>query len=484
MSDSPDTSNGESRIGVDSWVAEAEGRRVRGPGLTGAIGYLWERTADPVKLLVFLGFAVSLPFWLSEGDLYSYGLYTMLYIVLGLGLNTVVGFAGMLDLGYVAFYGIGAYTYALLSSDHYGIHWPAEVTIPIAMVVTALVGVVIGFSSRRLLGDYLAIVTLFFGQAFLVFVNTADPVVAGVDLTGGSNGIPGVDKLSFFGYELNSTKQEFYFLLLVFVLVLGALHFANQSRTGRSWRALREDPLAAEALTVPVNRQKLLAFSLGASIAGLAGAILAAVQQSVVATNFTTTVLIIIYAVVILGGLGSLAGVIVGAIVINVSYYYLAPQNDHPDVKRWLFYGTVLLFVALMKPRWKAAFVLGGTVVFGFVVHALVAAFADPSWTSGVPISGGEWIAKWVIIPETSHGTFNNYLYIGLVLAIILCMSLRGWWRLATIPPTLYLVAVVWENVLLLNSGVTALILFGAMLVALMILRPQGLLGTFRVEIV
>src|SRR6185295_12443794 len=126
----------------------------------------------------------------------------------------------------------------------------------------------------------------------------------------------------------------------------------NQSRTGRAWRALREDPLAAEALSIPVKRLKLTAFAIGAAIAGLAGAILAAVTESVVATYFTTNVLILIYAVVILGGLGSLAGVILGAVVINVSNYYLAPQNDHPDIKRWLFYGTVLLFVALIKPRW------------------------------------------------------------------------------------------------------------------------------------
>ena len=484
MSDSPDTPNGQSHIGVDSWVAEAEGRRARGPGLTGAVRHLWERSPDPVKLLVFLAFATSLPFWLNEGDLFAYGLYTLLYLVLGLGLNIVVGFAGLLDLGYVAFYGIGAYTYAELSSDHYGLHWPAEISIPLVMVGTALAGLILGFASRRLLGDYLAIVTLFFGEAFLVFANTSDPVIAGVDVTGGSNGIPGVDKLAFFGYHVNSTKQEFFFLLIVFVVLLTALHFVNQSRTGRAWRALREDPLAAAALTIPVNRLKLVAFALGAAIAGLAGAILAAVQQSVVATNFTTNVLILIYAVVILGGLGSLAGTIFGAVVINVSYYYLAPQNDHPDVKRWLFYGTVLLFVALMKPRWKAAFVLVGTIAFGFIAHAVVAATAVHSWTSGAPISGGTWIAKWVVIPQTSHGNFNNYLYIGLVLAVILCVSLRGWWRLVTLPPILYLVAVVWENVLLLNSGITALLLFGAMLVALMTLRPQGLLGTSRVEIV
>ena len=491
MSDSPETPNGESRIGVDSWVAEAEGRRTRGPGLAGVVRQVWERSPDPVKLLVFLAFAATIPFWLSEGDLYAYGVFTMLYAVLGLGLNVVVGYAGLLDLGYVAFYGIGAYGYAELSSDHYGLHWPAEISIPLVMVGTALAGFILGISARRLLGDYLAIVTLFFGEAFFVFTSRSDPVIGGVDVTGGSNGIAGVDRLRFFGYSLNSTKQQFFFLLIVFAVVLTALHFANQSRTGRAWRASREDPLAAEALSIPVNRLKLLAFTLGAAIAGLCGALLAAIQGSVVATNFTTFVLIIIYAVVILGGLGNMTGVLLGAVVITVSNYYLQPQNDHPDTLRWLFYGTILLFVALMKPRWKAALVLGGTIAFGFIAHAVVAAWAGHSWTSGLPICpaqsphcGYTWIAKWVVIPHESHGNFNNYLYIGLVLAVILCVSLRGWWRLAILPPILYLVAVVWENVLLLNSGITAAILFGAMLVALMTLRPQGLLGSARVEIV
>jgi branched-chain amino acid transport system permease protein len=490
MSDSPETPQGESRIGVDSWVAEAEGRRARGPGLVGLVRRGWEYSPDPAKAGLFLAFAATVPFWL-HGGLYSYGLFTLLYAVLGLGLNVVVGYAGLLDLGYVAFYGIGAYTYAELSSDHYGLHWPAEVTIPIVMVGAALAGLILGLSSRRLLGDYLAIVTLFFGEAFFVFTANSDPVVGRTDLTGGSNGIPNVDKLSFFGYHLKSDRQEFYFLLIVFAVILTALHFANQSRTGRAWRALREDPLAAEALTIPVNRLKILAFTIGAAIAGLCGAMLAAIQGSVVATNFTTFVLILIYAVVILGGLGSMSGVILGAVVITVSNYYLQPQNDHPDVLRWLFYGTILLFVALMKPRWKAALVLGATLVFGFIAHAVVAAWAGHAWTSGLPICpagnpecGHTWLASWVVIPHTSHGNFNSYLYIGLVLSIILCVALRGWWRLALLPALLYLVAVVWENVLLANTGITAAILFGAMLVALMTLRPQGLLGQARVEIV
>lgn len=471
-----------SGIGVDSWVAESERRRARTPGALLARG--WETSPDSLKLLVFVAFASSVPFWTNEGDLFIFGLFTLLYAALGLGLNVVVGFAGLLDLGYVAFYGIGAYTYAELSSSQYGIHWPAEASIPIAMAAAALVGVFLGFASRRLLGDYLAIVTLFLGQAFVFFTGVANPTVAGKGLTGGANGIPQLDPLTFFGYQLESTKQLYYFLLIVVAVLAAGLYFANQSRTGRAWRALREDPLAAEVMSIPVNRLKILAFVFGAAVAGLCGAIYAAIETAAVSTNFSVSVLIIIYAIVILGGFGSIAGVFVGAIVINCTFEFLEPQNDHPEVKRWLFYGTIVLLIALMKPWFRPVLVLAGTIGFGFLVHAIVAATAVKSWTSGAPVSGGKWLAHWAVIPAVSHGNFDNYVYIGLVLAIVCTASLKGWWRTIAFMPTLYLTALAWENVLAANGGITAFVLFGAMLIGLMASRPQGLLGTARVEIV
>ena len=304
----------------------------------------------PAKLIAFVALASTLPFWMNEGELFSYGLYTLIFALLALGLNVVVGFAGLLDLGYVAFYGIGAYGYALLSSRHYGIHWQAEFSIPIVVAGTALVGLLLGLTSRRLLGDYLAIVTLFFGQAFVAFVNNANPKVAGEGLTGGPNGIPGVDPLNFFGYKLHSTKQYYFLLLIVFSLAMAGLYFLSHSRTGRAWKALREDPLAAETMSIPVNRLKIMAFMFGAGTAGLAGCIFAAIQTGVVAGNFDVALLITLYAIVILGGLGSIAGVLVGAIVINVSLQFLAPSNDHPELKRWLFYGVIVLIVARIRP--------------------------------------------------------------------------------------------------------------------------------------
>jgi ABC-type branched-subunit amino acid transport system permease subunit len=473
------------RIGVDEWVASAEERSERAGGLGGLISRGWEWTRPDVKLLVFVALASTLPFWMNQGDLFAYGLFTLLYALLALGLNIVVGFAGLLDLGYVAFFGIGAYGYALLSSNHYGIHWQAEFSIPVVVLGTAGVGLLLGLTSRRLLGDYLAIVTLFFGQAFVAFVNNANPKVAGEGLTGGPNGIPGVDPLNFFGYELHSIKQYYFCLLIAFSLAAAGLYFLNESRTGRSWRALREDPLAAEAMSIPVNRLKILAFIFGAGTAGLTGCIFAAIQTGVVAGNFDVALLITLYAIIILGGLGSIAGVLIGAIVINVSYQFLTPANDVPELKRLLFYGVIVLLAAKIRPWSKLAVVFLGTIAFGFAAHAIAGAI-DPSWTAGAAVdagSAGSALEHWVIIPK-GHPAFDTWAYIVLVAAIVVCSQLRGWWRSAALIPTLYWVAVVWENVLVEQPAVTALILFGALLIALMQARPQGLLGTARVEIV
>ena len=479
----------ETRIGVDSWVAESEDRQARKRGFFGPAARGWDASPDPVKLFLFIAVAATLPFWLNTGDLFAYGLYTLIYAILGLGLNVVVGFAGLLDLGYVAYFGIGAYGYALVSSDHYRIHWPTLVALPAITVFTALIGLGLGLTSRRLIGDYFAIVTLFFLQAFLVFTNTANPVIHGVGLTGGSSGIGNLDPLHFGTHDLTTVKQQYWFFLIVLIFATAGLYFANRSRTGRGWRALREDPLAAEVMSIPVNRLKRLAIVMGAALAGFCGAIFAATQGSVVTSYFTLNVLIIIYAVVILGGMGSIAGPILGAIVINVSFQFLQPQNDHPDVKRWLFYGALVLFVALSKPWYRAVVVLVGTVVFGFAVHAIVSATAADSWTSGIPADAGssslgKHISDWVIIPATSHGDFNTVLYIALVAAVCVVRSVSGWWRTVALIPTLYLTAVVWENVLSPNPAVTAEILFGVLLIVIMTARPQGLIGTARVEIV
>src|SRR5919204_4240478 len=261
----------EARIGVDEWVAQVEARREAYTGIAGYVRLAWDRLPPAGRLVLFVVPAAVAPLLMGPGNLFRYGLFTLVYVLLAYGLNVVVGFAGLLDLGYIAFFGWGAYTYGIFASPHFNNHWQAEIAVPIAVGASALAGLVVGLPSRRLLGDYLAIVTLFFGQAFVVFVNNANridfPHFGHVDLTGGSNGLANIDPLNLFGYKIESTREYFWFLLAAFALVLTALYFANESRTGRAWRALREDPLAAESMTIPVNRLKLLAFAFGAGVA-------------------------------------------------------------------------------------------------------------------------------------------------------------------------------------------------------------------------
>jgi ABC-type branched-subunit amino acid transport system permease subunit len=473
------------RVGVDDWVASVDDRTERRGGFAGIARRIDAVVPPAARLAIFAALAATLPLWMSRGDLFAYGIFTLIYILLGLGLNVVVGYAGLLDLGYVALFGFGAYFYALLSSEHYGIHWPSTISIPVVVLSTALLGLVLGIPSRRLLGDYLAIVTLFFGQAFVVFVNAANPTVAGQGLTGGPNGIADIDPNDFFGYELTSRTQQYYFILAVVLAVLTGLHFLSESRTGRAWRALREDPLAAEAMSMPVNRLKLMAFAFGAAIAGLAGCIFAAVLTAVTSGNFALPILITIYAVVILGGIGSLTGVVIGAIVINVSFQFLAPENPQTNA-RILFYAMIVLLLVLsVRPWWRLGAVFGGVAVFGLAAHTIAEAIS-PSWTAGPVVEGGRLagvISDWVIIP-LGHEHFANAAYIALVVLILTLTRVHGWWRTALLVPTVYLSAVVWETSFVEQPAVARWILFGALLVVLMTVHPQGLLGTPRVEIV
>jgi ABC-type branched-subunit amino acid transport system permease subunit len=486
MSSGPDIPDAPSqRVGVDDWVAEHGERRVQYTGVQGAVRRWIAYVPSPARLALFAAFAATLPIWMNRGDLFVYGIITLIYLVLGLGLNVVVGYAGLLDLGHIAFFGFGAYLYALLSSGQFDVHWPATVTIPLVMVATALLGLVLGIPSRRLLGDYLAIVTLFFGQAFVAFTNAAGQDIAGHNLTGGPNGIADIDPLRFFGYELTTRTQQFYFLLGTAVIVLAALYLLSESRTGRAWRALREDPLAAETMSMPVNRLKILAFMFGAAIAGLTGCIFAAVLTAVTPGIFGLPLLITIYAVVILGGLGSLTGVVLGAIVINVSFQFLAPENPQ-DNARLLFYGVIVLLLALsLRPWWRFVGVIAGVIVLGVATVAIVEAVA-PSWSGGAVVEGGRYadlIEKWVLIPE-GHPRFGDWAYVTLVASVLVLTLLRGWVRTVALVPVVYLAAIVWENSFVEEPAVARWILFGSLLVFLMTVRPQGLLGTPRVEIV
>jgi branched-chain amino acid transport system permease protein len=477
------------QIGVDHWVAQADERRQERTGLTGRIVHVW-RLLPPAGKLALLTPAIAVPFLpISQGNLFNYGIFILIYALLALGLNVVVGFAGLLDLGYVAFFGFGAYIYAFLSGTHsekghtYTHHWDAQYSIPLAVAICALLGLFLGSSSRRLLGDYLAIVTLFFGQAFVVFTNATDPY----GITNGSNGLANVDPLRFFGghITIDTTRGYYWFLLGVVVLLLIVLHFLSDSRTGRAWKSSREDPLAAELMGVPVNRLKIMAFSFGAGIAGLAGSIFAAVQTGAFPQNFGTAVLILIYAVVILGGAGSLAGMVVGAIVIIASNQVL-DSTSSPTLQRVLFYLVLIAAVLLTMKTWpKRLAALAGAAAFGLVVREVVGTL----WTNGTKgqvTSGGfltDVIEHWVLIPENPHRV-AVWGYLLLIACIVVLVQLKGWWRIMVLVPTLTLTAFVWENLLIVNPAVTRSVLFGVLLIAVMTVRPEGLFGQAKVEVV
>jgi ABC-type branched-subunit amino acid transport system permease subunit len=479
------------RVGTDEWVAQVEGRREARTGLTGAVARGWERLPAPARLAVLLGPFAVFPFITNEGNLYRYGLITLVYALLALGLNIVVGFAGLLDLGYVAFFGFGAYLYGIMASGHSGHHLQAEIAIPIVVVASALVGLLLGLTSWRLLGDYLAIVTLFFLQAFVIFVNNANggpsdfsyPFVGKVDITGGANGLDRIDPLNFFGFKITTTKGYYFYTLIALALLMTMLFFVNSSRTGRAWRALREDPLAAEVMSTPVNRLKLLAFMFGAATAGFTGTIFGAVQSGAFPGDYDVGLLITIYAIVILGGLGSIGGVVIGALIVNGAPELLRSSAN----ARFLFYGVLVLALLIaMRPWYRAAIVLLGTIAFGFAVHAIVGAV----WARGTAghIQGGgafgRGLEHWVLLP-THPERIAGWAYFALIVAALVLTVVRGWWRVVALIPTLYLASFVWENKLVEQvSGATRLILLGALLVVIMNVRPSGIFGTARVEVV
>lgn len=476
-----------SRIGQDEWVASVETRTKPYTGLTGPPRQLYDRTHPGLRLLAFAVVAAAFPFVTDSDFLIRVGVNVLLVAILAIGLNITVGWAGMLDLAYVAFYGFGAYAYAFVSSDQFGLHWPTELTIIVAVLATALLGLLLGLPSLRLLGDYLAIITLFFTQMFVEITTNLDRLDVPwsdepLSITGGPNGITALDDFTIFGIDFTSISHYFYFLLIALLALVVLYSNLDRSRTGRAWRSIREDPLAAETMSVPVNRLKLLAFVFGAATAGLAGTVFAAVQANVFPQNFEVILLVMIYAALVLGGTGSIPGAILGAIVI-ASVPNVLRQNE-PDSASWLFY--LGLFGALMltiRPWKRLGAVLAAVVALGFAVHAIVVAI----WPDAVldeplrdsPIAQGMF--QWVPVLEDAE-TVGNIVFVLVIVAALAMTQLKGIWRLVLLVPTIYAAAFVWENRLVLQPSVTAQLIFGATLVVLMVARPQGLLGTPRVE--
>jgi branched-chain amino acid transport system permease protein len=267
-----------------------------------------------------------------------------LYATLALGLNVVVGFAGLLDIGYVAFFGIGSYLYAFLASPHFGLHVPFVLALPIVVAGTALFGILIGAPTLRLGGDYLAIVTLGFGEiTYLLLLNLDRPV----NITNGPSGIIEIDPPRLLGYTVSGNTQYYYLFLIVLAAALVASRRLQHSRIGWAWQAIREDELAARVMGVNTTVAKLQAFAIGAAFAGFAGALLASWQRSVFPENFLFTESINVLAMVIIGGMGSLLGVILGAVVIVALPELFRDLASY----RLLVFGFALMVLMIFRPQ-------------------------------------------------------------------------------------------------------------------------------------
>ncbi len=293
----------------------------------------------------------------------------LLYVMLALGLNIVVGYAGLLDLGYIAFYAIGAYAYALLSSPHFGLHLPFWAVMPLAAALAALFGVLLGAPTLRLRGDYLAIVTLGFGEIIRIFLNNLD---APINITNGPQGINLIDPVRFGSFDLSQSHELFgyvftgihltYYLFLLFTLMVIFVSIRlEDSRIGRAWVAIREDEIAAAATGINTRNLKLLAFAMGATFGGLAGGLFASFQGFISPESFNLMESIMILCMIVLGGMGHIPGVIFGAVVLTLLPEALRYTGDwqrnllgqiyiDPADLRMLLFGLALVAVMLYRP--------------------------------------------------------------------------------------------------------------------------------------
>jgi len=312
----------------------------------------------------------------------------LLYVLLALGLNIVVGYAGLLDLGYVAFYAVGAYMYALLASPHLaenfewiaaavgtrGMHTPIWLAIPLAAGLAAIAGVLLGMPVLKLRGDYLAIVTLGFGEIIRVFMNNLEQPL---NITNGPRGLDRIDSMHIFGftfgksidigdYRISSVVLYYYLFLALVIFSVVICHRLETSRIGRGWMAIREDEIAAKAMGINTRNMKLLAFGMGATFGGVSGAMFAAFQGFVSPESFSLQESITIVAMVVLGGMGHLPGVILGALMLAAMpevLRYVAGDVQNmtggridASILRQLLIALAMIGIMLSRPRglWPA----------------------------------------------------------------------------------------------------------------------------------
>ncbi|MCK0509984.1 ABC transporter permease subunit [Aromatoleum buckelii] len=340
--------------------------------LASAVPWLGRRNPQAARWLIVI-VAIAAPLvavlfgrtWVRVLD------FALLYVMLALGLNLVVGFAGLLDLGYIAFYAVGAYTAAFLASPHFGVHLPFWIVLPVAAGCAALAGIMLGFPVLRLRGDYLAIVTLGFGEIVRIFLNNLNYPV---NITNGPQGINTLDPLVLFGWDLsrnleitenlsiNSLFLYYYFFL---ACVAGSIVFIQRlqvSRVGRAWAAMRDDELAAKAIGINTRNLKLLAFSLGATFGGVAGGLFGAFQGFVSPESFSLMESIAVLTMVVFGGMGNVAGAIVGALILSalpeILRHLAVPLQQtlfgtvllDPEVLRMLLLSLAMILMMLLKP--------------------------------------------------------------------------------------------------------------------------------------
>ena len=315
--------------------AQATSRPLKGP-LLGDIPLL--------PTLLGLGVLILLPHLLPNTYWIRIAGNAGLWVMLALGLNVVAGFAGLLDLGYIAFFAIGGYTYGLVASGHWGIHLPFWAAAPVCAVVASGFGWLLGSTSLRLKGDYLAIVTLAFAQILrLMLLNLDRPV----NITGGPNGLVDLDFAHMFGFTFRTVTHYYYLIMFLAGVVVLASFRIKRSRLGRGWEAIREDELAAEATGVNVTFMKLLAFGLGAGVAGGVGAVFASWQGGVFPNNFDFPQLVTVYAMLILGGAGNIPGVVLAAAILAILPEALRQYGDF----RMIFYGILLVVMMAFRPQ-------------------------------------------------------------------------------------------------------------------------------------
>jgi len=296
--------------------------------------------------------------------------FALLYALLAIGLNLVVGFAGLLDLGYIAFYAVGAYTWAFLASPHFDLHLPFWLILPLGASVAGLAGIVLGYPTLGLRGDYLAIVTLGFGEIIRIFLNNLNQPI---NITNGPQGIDQIDSLQVFGLDLARSTEllgwkmpslilYYYAFLFCVVVALVIVRRLQISRIGRAWASIREDELAAKAIGIDTRAMKLLAFAMGATFGGISGGLFASFQGFVSPESFSLLESIAILTMVVLGGMGNLAGVVLGALLLSalpeVLRFGAIPLQTalfgkvflDPEILRTLLLSLSMILIMLLRP--------------------------------------------------------------------------------------------------------------------------------------